>query len=59
MESFSSVIELNLKNRPFYYSGDSDRANQRGRSEIIMAENPTGQYLFDAWGIPNPAYSEE
>ena len=27
MDSFSSVIQSNLNNRPLYYSGDSDHMN--------------------------------
>ena len=55
MESFSSVVKSNLRTRPVYYYGDSDRTKRRRRSKIDRAAKLTGQDLFAAWGITNPA----
>ena len=59
MESFSSVIQTNLNNYPLYYYGDSDLMNRLRRIGITKAAQMMGQDLFSAWGILNPAYTEE
>ena len=59
MESFRSVIQSNLNNHTFYYSGDLDRTNRHWRSEIKKTANLIGQEFFAAWEVPNPAYSKE
>jgi hypothetical protein len=55
MQSFSSVVKSNLKTRPVYHFGDSDRTKRRRRSEIDRAAKLTGQNLSADWGITNPA----
>ena len=59
MDIFSSVIQSNFNNCPLYYSGDSYHTNQFRRSEIMMAAKMMGQYLFAAWGIPDPSHADE
>ena len=53
------MIKSNLKNRPLYYSGDSDRMNQHSRSDIIKAEKLIGKELFSAWVIPYLGHADE
>ena len=43
MESFSSLMQSNLNNRPLCYSGDSDPTNRHRRSGIGKASNMIGK----------------
>ena len=59
MESFSSVIQSNLKKNRFYCSGYSYHTNLRRSIDMSNAKKLMGKIIFSAWVIPNTAYAKE